>query len=152
MPTDAAPPRTGAFRVGALLLALAGVAAAAPRLGDDLPPGSPSRATLAGWERIQGQVETAAAHVSYEFYIEPSRGALYTVTRYRRGLKGDGDGLRLESEKYVWNVGRNHRLRCFARTDDGGWRTLESDSDEYRAEMLTAMSIYGLHREATRAR
>ena len=145
--TTAARPRRRSIGALAFLL-VAGLAAAAPRLGDDLPPGSPTRATLDGWERIDGQVETRDAHVTYEFYVDPARNGLYTVTRYRRGVKGQGADLRLEDEKYVWNVGRGRPLRCFTRAGTGAWRALQHGSDEYRYEMLTVMSVYALHRQA----
>ncbi len=144
-----------AARVRALavaMLAVATLAHAAPRLGDNLPPGTPSRATLDGWERVNGEAATARADVVYEFYVEPSRAGLYTVTRYRLALREADAGTRLVSEKYIWNVGRGQPLRCFELLQSGAWRALAHGSEEYRAEMMTAMSVYALHRRASRER
>ncbi len=127
------------------------VLAAPPRLGAGLPPGTPTRPTLDAWERIDGDVETGAHHVVYELYVEPTRDGLYAVTRYQMALlpaAGTTGATHLFSEKYVWNVGRGQKLRCFA-LEAGVWRALAPNTDEYRAEMATAMAVYALHRRAT---
>ena len=134
-------------------LALALFAAAQPDVGDDGPAGTPTRAAMAGWEHIRGDVETATVRVIYELFVRPERSGLYTITRYRVTRKADGSapGAHDESEKYIWNVAFGQPLRCFAREKSGGWRALAHATREYQAEMVTAMSVYALHRQATLA-
>lgn len=133
--------------------AFALVAMTPPWFADDVPGGTPSLAAMRDWERIEGTVETATVRVVYELRVRPERNGIYTITRYRIRHKDTGNGAaaRDESEKYIWNVTRGEPLRCFARERDG-WRALAHRSSEYQTEMLTAMSVYALHREATLAR
>jgi hypothetical protein len=133
------------------MLAFSAFVAAQPDAGDDVPAGTPTRAAMAGWTRVSGDVETASMRVIYEFYVRPERGGLYTITRYRVTRKADaatGAGASDESEKYIWNEAFGRPLRCFAR-EKNGWRALEHATPEYQAEMLTAISVYALHRQAT---
>lgn len=139
-------------RVAALAVCVWTVALAAslPETADDAPEGTPSRAVMADWEQIRGDVETDAVRVVYELYVTPERNGVYTVTRYRVTRKvADALGpAREESQKYIWNMARGQPLRCFAREEGGAWRMLAHGSHEYRAEMLTAISVYALHRKA----
>lgn len=135
------------------VVALSLFAAGQPEAGGDVPAGTPTRAAMAGWEHVSGDVETGAVRVIYDLYVRPERNGLYTVTRYRVTRKAGGStAAHDESEKYIWNVALGQPLRCFAREKSGGWRALAHGTREYQAEMLTAMSVYALHRQATLAR
>jgi hypothetical protein len=122
-------------------------------LSQDWPAGVPGPVEMAGWERIDGDVETTRGRAIYALYVDPRRGAIYTVTRYRvrwKELGADGRPReRTETEKYVWL--RRRELGgavCFERGTDGQWRELASGSAAFRAEMATSIAVYGLHRAA----
>jgi hypothetical protein len=122
-------------------------------LSQDWPAGAPGLVEMAGWERIDGDVETTRGRAVYALYVDPRRGSMYTVTRYRlrwRDVGADGRAReRTETEKYVWL--RQRELGgavCFERGDDGRWRELVADSPAYRAELVTLMAVYALHRAA----
>jgi len=124
----------------------------------ELPSGVPTAAVLAKWEKITGDVEASGERVSYVFYVNPLRQALYEVTRYRiTRLSTGADGKpqrQHETEKLLWNAhpGTGERLRCYELREPGGWVQLGQGTPEYRAEMMTAIHVYGLHREASQAR
>lgn len=113
-------------------------------LSGSLPPGVPDGATLR-WERITGDVATDEEGAVYEFYVNPARGAIYEVVRYQFTRNG-----RAEGEKLVWNhhPGDGQGPVCFAHEANGSWRRLLNRSREYQDEMMTAMRVYALHRQA----
>ena len=153
-------------RVGLLLLPLALVAAfklasgltRAAGFSLELPADVPTAAVLANWQKITGDVDTPTEAVSYVFYVNPVRQALYEVTRYRVTRLSPGpDGKpqrRPETEKLLWNAhpGTGELLRCYELREPGGWVRMEQGTPEYRAEMMTAIHVYGLHRAATQGR
>ncbi len=116
-------------------------------LSVSIPPGVPDGAALR-WERVTGDVATAAEAAQYEFYVNPARQAIYEVVRYRVTREG-----RSESEKVVWNrhPTGGQGPACFSHELNGGWRALKHGSDEYRSELATATRVYGLHRRARRS-
>jgi hypothetical protein len=122
-----------------------------------LPEGLPSPATLAGWEKVEGEVETTDSSVSYRFYVNPSRPGLYELTQYRmtRIVQGAGGARerRPETEKVLWNArpDEKHPLVCYEMRG-GAWRRLEYGSAAYIAEMHTAIYVYSLHRQAVATR
>jgi len=132
----------------AVALALMTAPAGARGLGGSLPPGVPDARSL-GWQQITGEVASATDGARYEFFVNPRRQAIYEVVRYRFTRNG-----REESEKLVWNsppaAGRGPT--CFSQQGDGSWRQLQAGSAEYRDEMITAMRVYNLHRQAVLAR
>lgn len=133
-------------RLAVALLAL-GTLTCANRLtlSQDWPPGVPGAREMAGWERIDGDVETSRGRAVYEFYVDPQRSGIYTVARYV--VRWGGADAQAQTEKYVWLRRRSLGLPvCFERGRDGGWRELASDGDPYQAEMLTATAVFGLHR------
>jgi hypothetical protein len=115
-----------------------------------LPAEIPSRATLLGWERITGEIETADELVVYELYVNPRRQQIYEVTHYRVTHLAREQGQvarRAETEKLVWHANPGKESpRCFELTAEGGWKRLAHGSPEYRWEMGMAMHVYGLHR------
>ncbi|HEX6739621.1 MAG TPA: hypothetical protein VF310_15180, partial [Vicinamibacteria bacterium] len=126
-----------------LALALAFLAAApspTPRalrpLSQQLPARLPDPAVLARWELIQGQADSNGSPVSYRFYVDPARPAIYRLTQYR---------LAMETEKLLWNAAPGARvLECYELLADG-WHRLEPGTERYRLEMATAIRVYQLH-------
>jgi hypothetical protein len=113
-----------------------------PPLAHRLPDHLPRPDVLARWELIQGQSDSNGSRVSYRFYVDPARPALYRVTQYH---------LALETEKLLWNAepgARGGVLECYELLPEG-WRRLEAGTDRYRMEMATAIRVYQLHRSAT---
>lgn len=135
-------------RLAVALLAL-GTLTCANRLAlsQDWPPGVPGAREMRGWERIDGDVETNRGRAVYALYVDPQRGGIYTVARYR--VRWGAVGQPSQTEKYVWLRRRNLGLPvCFERGGDGQWRELPVDSDPYQAEMMTATAVFALHRAA----
>jgi hypothetical protein len=129
------------------LLVLSGQIANAP-LSSRLPPDVPSRRILAGWERVQGSVQTDAASITYELYVNPARGALYEITHYRI-VRGGGDarglGEERSTEKVVWNEHPGRQILRVWERSDGRWEPIDPDTDSYRQEMRVVMQLYQLH-------
>jgi hypothetical protein len=122
-----------------------------------LPEEMPSPATLAGWEKVEGEAETVDSAVSYRFYVNPIRPALYELTRYRltrivQGADGSTE-RRPETEKVLWNARPDAKqpIICY-ELRDGSWRKLEHGSPEYILEMGTAIHVYAMHRQAILSR
>lgn len=137
----------------ALGLGLVGATLLAAPLTARIPPGVPDGETL-GWEKITGDVETASARVVYTFYVNPARGAIYELTRYRVTRFVVKDGRRTavpDTEKFVWHAhpGTGQVPLCFALGPEGLWKAVLPGTQEYQWEMGTAMQVYGLHRQAT---
>jgi len=131
--------------LSALALAVAVSFAAPPRpafegrpLTVRLPSEVPGPEILARWELIQGWKDSPGFRVSYRFYVDPARSALYRVTQYR---------VTPETEKVLWNAqpGSGAPLECYELLPEG-WRRLDPASERYRAEMAMAVRIYYVHR------
>lgn len=139
-------PRMGA-RTAAVLLTLLALPSAAGDLGESVPPGMPDARNL-GWEQITGDVATAVDGARYEFFVNPSRQAIYEVVRYRFSRHGQA-----ETVKFLWNryPTFGEGPACYSQEKDGSWRRLSSSSLEYRDEMMTAMRVYSMHRQAVQA-
>jgi hypothetical protein len=137
-----------------LAAAAVGVAAA---FAPSLPEGLPSPSTLAGWEKVEGEVETTDSAVSYRFYVNPTHPGLYELTQYRMTrIVAGADGAperRPETEKVLWNArpGEKQPIVCYEMRD-GSWRKLEHGSADYIVEMATAIQVYALHRLAVASR
>jgi len=122
-----------------------------------LPEGMPSAATLAGWEKVEGEAETVDSAVSYRFYVNPIRPALYELTRYRlTRIVQDANGSterRTETEKVLWNARPDEKqpIICY-ELRDGSWRKLDHGTPEYILEMGTAIHVYSMHRQAILSR
>jgi hypothetical protein len=145
--------------VGSLLLVASLLAP--PAFGGGLsvamPAEGPSAQTLAGWQKITGDVTTATERITYQLYVNPARQAIYEVTRYQvTHLSKNPAGRvesRLETEKFLWNSKPGVKSpRCFERLGSGAWTEMEAGSAAYRGEMLTAIRVYGFHQRALRLR
>jgi hypothetical protein len=76
-------------------------------LSETLPRGLPSAAMRAGWERINGDYETATEHVRYSLFVDPQRPLLFRITQFRVSPRrlGRGSRPRFEdgAEMVLWN-------------------------------------------------
>jgi hypothetical protein len=129
---------------GLFMLAL-GASPTGEGLSLSWPGGVPDAQSL-GWQAISGATETPSAALLYTFYVNPARGAIYELARYRY-VKVDGVTRIPSTEKLVWNQypSQGKGPQCYA-LEASVWRTLERGSDEYRSEMLTTIYVYGAHR------
>jgi len=132
-------------------------------LSETLPFGLPSATLRAGWERINGDYETATEHIRYSLFVDPQRPLLFRITQFRVSPRRPGPGSRPRFEDGVemvlWNEvpGTHVPLRCFAeerlgrtatRDAQQSWRDVSPATPEFRASMYRAMEIYTqVHRE-----
>ncbi len=125
-------------------LCLPALQGAAQGLQLSIPSGVPDAVGL-GWTRITGDVATTSDGVVYELFVNPARGAIYEVVRYRYRV-----GSRAQAEKLLWNRHPSGGMGpvCFTHERDGSWRQLQNGSTEYRDELITALRVYSLHRKA----
>lgn len=98
---------------------------------------------LAQWEVLAGELASPRLKAGYRFYVDPRRGALFSVMRYR--LRAE-EGVLAPTEKFVWNERPGDRvsLRCFEwieSTGAGSWRELGAGSPAYRQEMQTLLLV-----------
>ncbi len=102
------------------------------------PPPHPI-AGFATYEVFQGEVASPRLKAGYRFYVDPARGALFKVMRYRlRATHAEP----MPTEKFVWNErpGQGVPLRCFEWTETpegGAWRELGAGGADYAREMST---------------
>jgi hypothetical protein len=145
----------------ALLLALAVPAAASgpdaePVFAPSLPDGVGS---LAGWEIVAGDFESKDARGSYRFYVNPARGALYQLMRYRVELRGPAGAAQpdrggAERVAFVRRPGVREPMACWERQPAGStpaWRELAAGTAEYNAEMGVLIQVLAVHRAARAA-
>ena len=140
-----------------ILLALGCASSSGLRpLSNTLPTGVPSANVRATWERIDGDYETATAHVRYSLFVDPERPLLFRITQYRVSvLRPLGSRPRLEdgTETVVWNAVPDRRvpLLCYAEERFDGkpspgaplsWRVVNPATVEFKASMNRAMEIY----------
>ena len=134
----------------AAVLALgAGPVAEPAHFAKGVPAGVPS---VAGWERISGELELADPHVSvqYEFYVNPERLAAYEVVRYRITERSSVVASRryAATEKLQWDRdGRDvRRWECMPAAGRGcDWREMARDTKEYIREVPVLLWLYGQH-------
>lgn len=101
---------------------------------------------LEGWERMTGEAEFEDRAVQYELYVNPRRGYLYEVVRYRVTPRGERPG----AEKLHWHAGQAVVRRWACDSPSGGgecqWRELAKGTAEYIDELGVVTWIYGVHR------
>ncbi len=122
-----------------LLAALSLLLALSARAADFAAPPPHPIAGFADFELFGGELSSARLRAGYRFYVDPARGALFTVMRYR--LRHDG-GKGSPTEKFVWNEQPTQRapLRCFewvVTHASGAWREISPGSAAYESEMAT---------------
>ena len=94
---------------------------------------------FAAFEIFEGELASPRLKAGYRFYVDPARGALFTVMRYRLRRSGGGES---PTEKLVWNErpGQPVPLRCFEWVEakaGGAWRELDPGGALYAGEMTT---------------
>ena len=122
---------------------LAFLLASASSAADFQAPPPHAIAGLAQWEVLAGELASSRLKAGYRFYVDPRRGALFTVMRYR--LRA-GEGVVAPTEKFVWNERPGDRvpLRCFEWVESSGigsWRELGPGSPAYLREMRTLLLV-----------
>jgi hypothetical protein len=141
---------------GGLLLAVSAVV-----LSNTSPAGVPAGETIATWERMSGQARSSGDLIAYELHVQPQRGALYALTRYRVHSPA---ALEPGNEMLIWNArpGTRQPLLCFERVGYRNWQTMGATrrwswepvphgTDRYRIAMATAIRVYFLHQAAVAA-
>lgn len=91
------------------------------------------------FEMFEGALASPRLKAGYRFYVDPARGALFTVMRYRLRRSGGEESL---TEKLVWNEkpGQPVPLRSFEWVEakgSGAWRELDPGGASYEGEMAT---------------
>jgi hypothetical protein len=94
---------------------------------------------FAAFEIFEGELVSPRLKAGYRFYVDPARGALFTVMRYRLRRSGSGES---PTEKLVWNEkpGQPAPLRCFEWVEakrGAAWRELDPGGASYEGEMMT---------------
>jgi hypothetical protein len=123
----------------ALLAALVLLLAPSARAADFGAPPPRAIAGFADFEQFAGELSSPRLKAGYRFYVDPARGALFTVMRYRvRSREGEGS----PTEKFVWNElpSRRAPLRCFEWVGPSGgeaWREIGPGGVAYESEMAT---------------
>lgn len=110
---------------------------------DFVAPPPRSIVGLATFQVLAGELASPRLNAGYRFYVDPARGALFTVMRYRVRNPGSGDA---PTEKLVWNErpGQRLPLRCFEwveASSGGTWQELDPRSVAYSSEMRTLVRV-----------
>ena len=115
------------------------------------PPPEPI-AGFAAFEMFGGELVSPRMKAGYRFYVDPARGALFTVMRYRVRTSGP---LGWPTEKFVWNErpGQRVPLRCFEWVESavgGAWREIAPGGPDYEGEMETLRLVLSEQNRAYR--
>lgn len=107
------------------------------------------------WEVVTGEFETTAMRGEYAFYVNPARGALYQLMRYRVELIGAGNAeerARGSDERvaYVAHPGVREAMLCWQRQPGAEpfWREVPAGTPAYSLEMRVLMHVLAAHRAA----
>jgi len=122
-----------------LLAGIALLLSLSARAADFVAPPPHPIAGFADFEVFEGEVTSHRLKAGYRFYVDPARGALFAVMRYRV-RPGGGEGS--PTEKFVWNQqpGPRAPLRCFEWVEGrggGAWREIRPGGVAYESEMVT---------------
>jgi hypothetical protein len=110
---------------------------------------------VSGWEVVSGQYETTVERGSYLFYVNPLRGAIYQLMRYRVELRavaspeeqGRGGAERVA---FIPRPGVHEPMLCWERTAgaEPAWREVGAGTAAYLLEMKVLMHVLAAHRAA----
>jgi hypothetical protein len=107
------------------------------------------------WEVVTGSFETETARGSYLFYVNPARGALYQLMRYKvelRTASSDDERNRGSAERvaFVARPGLPEPMLCWERIGgrEPAWKTVVAGTAAYKLEMNTLMQVLAVHRAA----
>lgn len=150
----------------ALALLLAGAPGARPEGGIRTPLPSVAFATtlpdvvgdVSSWQVVTGTFETDSARGEYRLYVNPARGALYQLMRYRVELRRPGtpeEERRGGAERVAFIVrpGVREPMLCWQRLagEAPPWREVPPGTPEYAMEMSVLMRVLAVHRVARAA-
>jgi hypothetical protein len=142
-------------------LLLAGATGAAPE-----PDGSALFATtlpasvgdVSRWEVVSGSFETDTERGAYAFYVNPARGGIYQLMRYRVELRAPASAeerLRGPAERVVFipRPGVREPVLCWVRLagDTPSWSEVAAGTGGYTLEMIVLMRVLAAHRAARAA-
>jgi hypothetical protein len=139
-----------------LAAAVLAITAAPLAVGDFLGAVPESIPSVAGWQRISGDLELPAPHVSvqYEFYVNPKRPVIYEVVRYKVTRLGPGSDRVAGNEKIQWDRdGRDvRRFECVLQEAAGGcaWHEMEKGGRDYLDEVPMLIQLYTAHNRKNR--
>jgi len=139
-----------------LAAAVFAITASPLAVGDFSRAAPKSIPSVAGWQRITGDLELQRPHVSvqYEFYVNPDRPVIYEVVRYRVTRLGPGtDGLS-SNEKIQWDRDGRDLRRFECVLDDAAhgcaWQEMEKGGRDYVDEVPMLMQLYAAHNRKNR--
>jgi hypothetical protein len=110
---------------------------------------------VSSWQVVSGSFETDKARGSYLFYVNPARGALYQLMRYKvelRTASSDDERNRGSAERvaFVARPGLPEPMLCWERIGgrEPAWKTVVAGTAAYKLEMNTLMQVLAVHRAA----
>ena len=114
----------------------------------EFPEGVPGPSERAGWEVITGDINREHDGVVYAFYVNPRYEGLYQITQFRIWSRTGGK-VDQETEKLLWNAqpGVRTPLHLYAR-EGGTWQRIPAGTPPYDREIIHAINLYNLHRQA----
>jgi hypothetical protein len=114
-----------------------------------LPEGVPGPQERVGWEEVRGEIHRENDGVLYALYVNPRYGALYQITQFRIWSRRGGK-LDEETEKLLWNPRPGVREPLFLYAREGNsWQRIPAGTPPYDREILHAINLYNLHRQAS---
>jgi hypothetical protein len=109
------------------------------------------------WQLVTGDFETPTLRGEYRFYVNPARGAMYQLMRYRVELLAATTAEqrrrgRAERVAFVRRPGVREPMAFWEKGAPGAppWREILAGTDEYRMEVGVLMGVLGVHRAAPR--
>jgi hypothetical protein len=135
-----------------LLLAATLPALSAPHihsgaLATAMPAGVPGPLEKPDWEVVEGEIVFGDKTILYRFLVNPAYEGLYQVTQYRMWKT---DATAGETEKVLYNAhpGQRVPLEVYELVD-GRWLRIGPGTPEFHREMIHAIRVYDLHRQAS---
>ena len=110
------------------------------------------------WQQLIGSFETETERGSYMLYVNPARGALYQLMRYRvelLGSKSPEEQQRGVAERvaFIARPGVREPMLCWERRAGAApaWREIAAGTGEYALEMNVLMRVLVAQRAARTA-
>jgi hypothetical protein len=110
------------------------------------------------WQQLIGSFETETERGSYMLYVNPARGALYQLMRYRvelLGSKSPEEQQRGVAERvaFIARPGVREPMLCWERRAGAApaWREIAAGTGEYVLEMNVLMRVLVAQRAARTA-
>lgn len=110
---------------------------------------------VSSWSIVTGEFETSGERGSYLFYVNPTRGALYQLMRYRvelRQAESAEERQRGTAERvaFIPRPGVREPMLCWERLAGTApvWRAVAAGTAAYVLEMQVLMRVLAVHRAA----